>query len=678
MIGAQTDRAEAASQPMVSCEGVRFTYDGQRFVLDGIDAAINPGEFACILGGNGSGKSTLAKHMNALLVPDEGRVLTAGMDTADEAFTYDIRSTAGMVFQNPDDQLVASLVEDDVAFGPENLGVPTDDIARRVRDAIAEVGLVGFEKHETYALSGGQKQRVAIAGVLAMEPSVLILDEASSMLDPRGRKGLMRVCKELNARGMTVVMITHFMEEAAESDRVIVLEKGRVADVGAPDAVLVRADELARLNLDVPFSCRLGLALRERGVNVAPHVREADMVAAIAKRAQEAGLLGGASIGSAPEDGEGTAASRSATAAARDAGEGSVTEAAASPEKKAAPNEGPSPADSRHEGATSGDAIIEFEHVSYSYTVSAKERKRRRKEFSRTHGADEPAVKWGNDPAEMWALRDVSLVVREGEFLGIAGHTGSGKSTLIQHMNGLIEPVEGRVLARGRDLADKRVAVEARAHVGVVFQYPERQLFAATVYDDVAFGPRNLGLSESDVDARVRESLSRVGLSFDELREKSPFELSGGQQRRVAFAGVLAMRPQMLVLDEPVAGLDPAARREFLELVAGLHASGLTIAMVSHSMDDLAALCDRIVVMKEGRIFAQGTPDQVFAHPDALKGVGLGLPAAQRMAYALAEAGVTVCCDRLHTLDTLADAVARALGAADQYASDRPDARRAR
>ena len=214
---------------MIECRGVSFSYDGAAQALDGIDLNIEDGEFFCILGGNGSGKSTFAKHLNALLRPDAGTVLINGMDTSDPELVYDIRSTAGMVFQNPDDQLVATLVEDDIAFGPENLGVESAQIAQRVREALKVVGLVGFERHETHALSGGQKQRVALAGVLAMEPRVLILDEASSMLDPRGRKGLMKVCHALHDRGLTIVMITHFMEEAAEADRVAVFQAGRVA-----------------------------------------------------------------------------------------------------------------------------------------------------------------------------------------------------------------------------------------------------------------------------------------------------------------------------------------------------------------------------------------------------------------------------------------------------------------
>ena len=224
----------------------------------------------------------------------------------------------------------------------------------------------------------------------------------------------------------------------------------------------------------------------------------------------------------------------------------------------------------------------------------------------------------------MWALRDVTFTVEPGEFFGIAGHTGSGKSTLIQHMNGLVHPTCGRVLADGRDLAEKGVATEVRRQVGLVFQYPENQLFANTVYDDVAFGPRNMGLGAEEVDRRVREGLALVGLSFDELSERSPFDLSGGQQRRVAFAGVLAMEPEVLVLDEPVAGLDPLSREEFLGLIRELHAGGRTIVMVSHSMEDLAALSDRILVLSEGRLFRLGTPAEVFADAAALERRGPG------------------------------------------------------
>ena len=606
---------------MIECRGVSFSYDGASPALNGVDLNIEDGEFFCILGGNGSGKSTFAKHLNALLQPDAGTVRVNGMDASDPELVYDIRSTAGMVFQNPDDQLVATLVEDDVAFGPENLGVESAQIAQRVREVLKAVGLVGFERHETHALSGGQKQRVALAGVLAMEPRVLILDEASSMLDPRGRKGLMKACHALHDRGMTIVMITHFMEEAAEADRVTVFQAGRVAMLGTPDEILTRADELEQLNLDMPASCCLGRALRAKGVPVCAQVREADMVAEISRVYVE-------------QDGADAAVHPVPPCSDAAAGDSVVTD-----------------------GPDASDPVIELSHVSYSYSLSARERRRWHKR-SAVEGASTKQALWGNDPSSPWALRDVSLTVCRGEFLGLAGHTGSGKSTLVQHLNGLIRPQEGSVRALGLNLSYKKDAAAVKAKVGVVFQYPERQLFAETVAQDVAFGPHNLGLPQDEVDRRVESSLARVGLDLATVGDKSPFELSGGQQRRVAFAGVLAMEPEVLVLDEPMAGLDPAARRDFLELIGRLHREGLTVVMVSHSMDDLANCCDRIVVMNEGAVFAEGTPAQVFAHADELKSIGLGVPAAQRMALALAEAGVPLRCAGLYTVESLADELA--------------------
>lgn len=603
---------------MIECRGVSFSYDGAVPALDGVDLNIEDGEFFCILGGNGSGKSTFAKHLNALLQPDAGTVRINGMDASDPELVYDIRSTAGMVFQNPDDQLVATLVEDDVAFGPENLGVPSAQIAQRVREALKGVGLVGFERHETHALSGGQKQRAALAGVLAMEPRVLILDEASSMLDPRGRKGLMKACHALHDRGMTIVMITHFMEEAAEADRVAVFRAGRVAMLGTPEEILTRADGLVELNLDMPASCCLGMALRAKGVPVHAQVREADMVAEIAQVY-------------ADRSGEDTAGRPSAS------------------DSRVLDN-----VSSATDGTAVSEPVIEISHLSHSYSLSARERRRWRKR-SATAGKSNKQALWGNDPSSPWALCDVSLTVRRGEFLGLAGHTGSGKSTLVQHLNGLIRPQEGSVYALGLDLVNKKDAAAVKAKVGVVFQYPERQLFAETVAQDVAFGPHNLGLSQAEVVRRVESSLARVGLDLATVGDKSPFELSGGQQRRVAFAGVLAMEPEVLVLDEPMAGLDPAARSDFLELIDRLHHGGLTVVMVSHSMDDLANCCDRIVVMNEGAVFAEGTPAQVFAHADELKSIGLGVPAAQRMALALAKAGVPLRFDGLYTVESLAD-----------------------
>ncbi len=271
----------------VELENVGFTYDGDSFVLEDICTTVREGEFVCILGGNGSGKSTLAKHINALLAPDKGSARVLGYDTSDPENLYFIRSSAGMVFQNPDDQLVASPIENDVAFGPENLGVPSPELRERVTQSLAQVGLQGFEGKDTNALSGGQKQRVAIAGILAMRPKILVLDEASAMLDPRGRSGLMKVCNQLHEQGMTIIMITHFMEEVVHADRVLVLDDGHIALEGTPEEVLTQAQALESLSLDVPLAVKISLALREAGMPVGVHVSEEALVDELAQ------LLGG-------------------------------------------------------------------------------------------------------------------------------------------------------------------------------------------------------------------------------------------------------------------------------------------------------------------------------------------------------------------------------------------------
>lgn len=622
---------------MIDLSDVRFSYDGKAPALAGVSAHVNAGEFVCILGGNGSGKSTLAKHLNALLLPDQGTVTVDGMSTADAECTYLIRQTAGMVFQNPDDQLVSTLVEDDVAFGPENLGIQLPELRERVTRALADVGLAGFERKETHALSGGQKQRVAIAGVLAMNPRILILDEASAMLDPRGRAGLMRVCRELHERGFTIVMITHFMEEAAQADRVIVLESGKVVCDGSPAQVLLQEDLLRRLNLDVPFATHLSHALRTAGVAVAPTVDDDALAAEILSLAKDSLLAGAAS-----------AAGRGVPANAGEAVEGAQTDDAAVDGAAGETTDGTA--------ADCADAVIRFENVSFTYDPSEVKRKRKRTPAQRQ--AD-----WGNSPDSIWALSDVSFAVKSGEFLGIAGHTGSGKSTLVQHMNGILKPTRGRVMVRGLDMADKRSEAELRGTVGVVFQYPEHQLFAETVYKDVAFGPRNLGLSDDEVDERVHRALSRVGLDFDAVSQKSPFELSGGQQRRVAFAGILAMEPSVLVLDEPAAGLDPAGRRSFLQLIARLHKQeGLTVVMVSHNMDDLAVMCDRVLVMNEGCLQSVGAPSQVFLDVEGLRSIGLGTTSAQSMAVKLAEGGMPIVAGKLYDMPALVELVAGVTG----------------
>ncbi|MGI6104803.1 MAG: energy-coupling factor transporter ATPase [Raoultibacter sp.] len=281
-------------------------------------------------------------------------------------------------------------------------------------------------------------------------------------------------------------------------------------------------------------------------------------------------------------------------------------------------------------------------------------KRRKQRNADKAEQSHEEEALWGNRPDAVWTLRNINFQLNDGEFFGIAGHTGSGKSTLIQHMNGLLHPTQGRVLVDGQDISDKKIAASIRGKVGLVFQYPEHQLFAASVYEDIAFGPRNLGLSADEVDERVREALVQVSLDFDELHEKSPFELSGGQQRRVAFAGVLAMRPSTLILDEPVAGLDPVTRIDFLDFIAGLHRDGLSVVMVSHSMNDLARFCDRVLVLKEGEQYLLGTPDEVFTQGKMLNEIGLSAPSAQKLVDTLKNRGIELG-SGLYDADRLAD-----------------------
>lgn len=610
---------------MIECSHVSFSYDGQARALSDVSLSVADGEFVCILGSNGSGKSTLARHLNALLVPDSGRVLVDGMDTADPALTLEVRSRVGMVFQSPDDQIVASVVEDEIAFGPENLAIEGDELARRVRDALSTVGLTGFERRDCSELSGGQKQRLAIAGSIAMHPGTLVLDEASSMLDPRGRRSLMRVCRELNADGMAIVMVTHRMEEAACAERVVVLDHGRMAAEGTPDEVLSRAEWLVGMGLEAPFPYRLSLELARRGVGVAPSIHADALVSELAQAAR----------GGAEAEGPAQAAEHGTEA------EGPAAPAPGRPEESHGTPRAASP-----------KAILCADHTWFSYDPHPA------RDLGRTRAR---GVAWGPEADDAWALEDVSLDVVPGTVTGLAGHTGSGKSTLIQLLGGLERPSAGRVLLDGRELGGRH-GVQAAGRVGVVFQYPERQLFAPTVRDDVAFGPRNLGITGEQLASTVDRALRRVGLDPDAVGERSPFELSGGQMRRVAFAGVLAMGPSVMVFDEPGAGLDPRSRREFARLVRTLRDQGLAIVLSSHDMDELAALCDTVAVLDRGRVLCCGTPEQVFSDPEGLRRIGLGVPQACELAERLRDAGLGLGSPERYRLESLADDVARALG----------------
>lgn len=545
--------------------------------VNDVNLSVERGEFIAILGGNGSGKSTLAKHINAILYPTEGYVLVDGKKTAEEDNIWSIRQQAGMIFQNPDNQIIGSVVEEDVGFGPENMGIPSEEIWERVEEALKTLGMWEYRKHSPMRLSGGQKQRVAIAGVVAMHPQCIIMDEPTAMLDPVGRKDVIRAARALNdVERVTVILITHYMEEAIYADRIFVMEKGEVKMTGSPREIFSRVDELEQLRLDIPQATRLACELRKKGMDRLPEcvLSEEELIQAISR----------------------------CYPAAYDVNTVYDTGAAAKQQTGNADNDTP--------------AII-LDHVDYIYNAGM--------------------------PDEIKALDDVSFEIRKGDYIGLIGHTGSGKSTLVQHLDGLLRASSGHIYFNGEDIYDSDFDMRAlRGRVGLVFQYPEHQLFEETVFKDVCFGPKNIGLSDKDAELSAYAALKAVKLP-DEYYFVSPFDLSGGQKRRVAIAGVLAMKPEVLVLDEPMAGLDPEGRDEILGLVNELHKEqGITIVLVSHSMEDVAEYAGRIIVMDKGRVFMNGTPREVFYHAAKLETIGLAAPRVTYIMRGLKRAGFNV------------------------------------
>lgn len=502
--------------------------------IRGINFDAGEGEFIVVAGVNGSGKSTFAKILNRLLLPIEGTVLIGGLDAMQEENIIPIRKMVGMVFQNPDDQLIGSVVEEDVAFGAENISVPHKELVKRVEDALAQVGLAASMRIEE--LSGGGKQKVAIAGVLAMNPRYIVLDEATSMLDPKSRRDVLQLMKELQKQGITIILITHLMEELLLADWIYVMHQGRLAMKGSREALFSQPERLREFGLELPMTVLLAHALAERGC-----VRTKDLfsVEAIAERIYK----------------------EHPYAFLKE-----KTMEPASVDKKA---------------KVLSQAIV-FQHVNLSYGKKS-------------------------------ILNDVCCSIEKGSYTAIIGPSGAGKSTLLQMIPALISPTDGSIYVDGMEVTDTSADIAAlRKKIGFIFQYPEQQLFAKNVYEDVVFGPRNVGISEVEAEKRAYEAIQFVGLPQD-VYDLPMDKLSGGQKRRVALAGVIAMQPDYLILDEPLAGLDPVGKKKMLQILRALHRdAGITVVVVSHDADAVVEDAEQVLYLRDGKILEQGAPSDVF------------------------------------------------------------------
>lgn len=577
---------------MIRAEQVRFQYkkrdvDGNVIateeILKGVDLTIKKGEFIALLGRNGSGKTTFSKQLNAILRPSEGTVTVDEMGTRDAEKLYDIRQHVGMVFQNPDNQMVAANVEEEVAFGPENLGMESDTIVARVKQALEQVRMWKRRKTAPNHLSGGQKQRIAIAGILAMHPDYIVLDEPTAMLDPKGRKEVMEALQRLNQeQEMTVILITHDMEEAALAGRVILLADGQVRFDGTPEDFFGEDALLAEMGMEAPLSYRVRKLI------------DSDV---FEKK------IGDARVEEATIDKREKVAEYDKT--------GREWEASSELVDKKKNKKAEAETDEKNQ------ALLSLQHVSYIYS---------------------PGTAY-----EKVALDDVNLSLGKGEIVGLAGHTGSGKSTMIQLLNGLLKPTSGTVTFEGKDIHAKGYSGNyLRSKVGMVFQYPEHQMICDTVWEDVAFGPSKQGLTGEACETRVEEALRFVDLP-EKYYQASPLQLSGGQKRRVAIAGVLAMHPEYIILDEPAAGLDAVGKREIFDRIRRMsREQGIGVLLVSHSMEDLAEYADRIIVLDDGKKILDDRPAQVFAKRETLADCGLDVPETVKLADKLRANGYQI------------------------------------
>lgn len=549
---------------MIEVRGACVSYraDEPPAVAD-VTLDFEPGRVVSLVGANGSGKSTLASLLCAMRLCDGGAVRVDGIDPADGASARrEVRRRVGLVRQHPTEQLVSTVVFDEVAFGPRNLGLTPDEVRRRVSSALACVGLDGYDMRDTSSLSGGQQQLLAIAGVLAMEPSYLVLDEASSMLDssarPAHRALVGRLASEM---GVGVVQVTHDPLEVLASDRVVIMDRGSVAFDGAPLDLLMGQPALWDATVLPSASVEALRRVCALGFDGRPSATP-EAAANWLVRGFAAGRV-------SADDVRGTL----------DALAGSLPRAL-----------------SAGSGAAAGLSLL---HVTYGYDKAS------------------------------YVLRDIELAVAPGEVLLVAGRSGSGKSTLASVAAGLFEPDAGAVSVRGR--------APRPGDAGIAFQRPEDQLFCESVRDELAFAPRNMGADEPEVARRIEHAAKMVGLD-EALFDRYPFDLSGGQARRVAIASVLALDAAAYLFDEPTAGLDAAGRSQMHALARACAVDGRAVIVISHDLEEWMAEVDRVALLSDGRIAWMGTPGELSHDRDAFGAASMELPLNIALARLLEDA----------------------------------------
>ena len=578
---------------------------GEKWAVKDMDFTAHKGQIIAVLGRNGSGKSTFARHLNGLYAPDQGTVWIQGdsdvLDTSREDDLLAIRRAVGMIFQNPDNQMVGNTVAEDVGFGLENLGFQAEKIWERINEVLRLTGMEAYLERNVSHLSGGQKQRLAIASVMAMSPECIVMDEATAMLDPVGSRQILDTLYRLNREfGITIIMITHRMEETVRADQIYVMDDGNVELMGAPYEIYPQVEKLEQLGLDSLLPYKLLHELKVVYSDDKNFAGDSDEDAKNVLDDRKEGIL---SVQDAADRIKACLRDRKLFEAKNLNGQNVLDDINSYVNDTKNINK-PEVAEHFNSAqkdipSSKNDILVEADKLEYAYKDGA---------------------------VQVPAVEQVSFQIRKGEILAVAGQTGSGKSTLLYMLNGIYRPMGGTLKVDGIDVGKTKNLKELRKKIGFVFQYPEYQLFESTVLADVMYGALNFGMSKAEAEQAAREALALVNIS-EEYYEYSPFDLSGGQKKRVALAGILAYQPEILILDEPVAGMDPKAKRELFALIRRLHEErNITVIFVSHDMKDVYEIADRILVMGQGKLVYDGAVEQAFGTPEMVEKLGLEMP----------------------------------------------------